>query len=1267
MTDAGYTAAQVYVRGTVRRWGMGRTLLVGVIGALVMVAVGVIFAAYAAGQGAAPVEGESFTKPPGTQVVLGDQYSGGKALKITSGQALPTKRVTITETSNVLVRARAGQTGGSPTLTIRVDGTNAGTRRITSKVLSDYLYSGITLQPGTYTIGLKGGNLAQGRNVFVEVLSFPAVTPPSDPPVAVEDSETVGEDSGATTIDVLANDTDADGGTKTIESVTQPANGTVEITNNGNDLSYKPNADYCNDSPGTDPETFTYTISPGGSTATVSVKVTCVDDPPVAVNDSATVEEDAAATNVSVLTNDTDIDGGPKTISSASDPAKGTVVVTGGGSGLTYQPDPNYCNDPPATNLDTFTYTLNGDSQGTVSMTVTCVNDNPVATDESFNGASRAIGNTSLVVNDPTDGAPDPNGPQKTVSGDILSNDTDVDGPGPLAVQAVSNKATTDGGSVTIEADGDFTFHPKAGTSCTDHTDSFDYTLMDGNTPTAGTDTGTVTIDIQDCVWYVDSSLGTNGDGRSHSPFNSLSGINGAGGTGDPDDANQKIFLYDGTYSGGLPLENGQTLFSQRHGLVVPDGGSGNVTLEAAVPAGPNTTITGGLTLASGNTIQGIHLGNATGAALFGTSVGNATMNTATSGAIDNTTGKAVDISNGTLNMVFTSVSSSGSSTDGIRLDNTAGTFNAAGGSIQNATDQDVDISGNNSSDTVDFTYDGSITDDLGTLVNVSGQNGGTKDFNGAISDGNDGDGGGISLNSNTGATVRFDGGLTLSTGTNPAFTATGGGAVNVTGTANTIATTTGTALNVANTIIGSNGLTFGSISANGASSGIVLNNTGSTGRLVVGPSVGGACNSIATCAGGTIQNSTGPAISLTNTRNVSLTEMYILNGATHGISGTTMTDASGGANPTFELKNSFLESPGDGDNESAIFFDTLSAANITGRMAVSDTTIQNFEDVGLHVGNNSGTLTIDVTNVTFNNNSDTNGEEGIDVAAEGTANTTLDVGGSTTFTDLEGGAMNVISQQSGDVDMNINGTTTTGTGGPDNFPTPPAMTFSSEGSSSGMTFDITNNDILDSSGDGIFIGHEGVITGRMTGNDVSNIALGDGLRIDTDTAAPNTATILVDGNNFGNVAGNTGIGDDGIQVLHRDGTKTLNLTVTNNQIKNTDSEGIRYFTDDDVSGGGPGNNVRIANNQFGNNGVEDLSDSMVMISQDPGTDLCTHITGNTSVEGITLQQSLSAVLQITQASTAALAAVNGNATVTPSGTITFNGTCTTTPQPTNP
>src|SRR5215204_2451043 len=326
MTGAGYKAAVEYMRGTGgRRWGRGRILLVGVLGALMIIA-SLVYSQYAAGQGADPVEGESFTHPPGTEVVTGNQYSGGKALKITSGQALPTKRVTITETSNVLVRARAGQSGGSPTLTIRVDGSNKGTRRITSSVLSDYLYAGIILQPGTYTIGLKGGDLAEGRYVFVDVVRFPAVTPPGgDPPVAVGDSKTVGEDSSATTINVLTNDTDADGGTKTIASVTQPANGTVEITNNGNDLTYKPNADYCNGGSPTDD--FTYTLN-GGSTATVAVTVTCVDDNPVSVDDTKTVAEDDPATTIDVLANDTDPDGGTKTIASVTQPANGTVEIT---------------------------------------------------------------------------------------------------------------------------------------------------------------------------------------------------------------------------------------------------------------------------------------------------------------------------------------------------------------------------------------------------------------------------------------------------------------------------------------------------------------------------------------------------------------------------------------------------------------------------------------------------------------------------------------------------------------------------------------------------------------------------------------------------------------------------------------------------------------------------------------------------------------------------------------------------------------------------
>ena len=144
------------------------------------------------------------------------------------------------------------------------------------------------------------------------------------------------------------------------------------ITGGGTGLTYEPAANFCG------PDSFTYTLN-GGSTATVSITVTCVDDAPTAVDDAATVAEDAPATAVDVLANDTDPDGGLKMIGSASDPANGTVVITVGGAGLTYQPDPNYCNAPPGTTPDTFTYTLNGGSTATVSITVTCVDDPPTA------------------------------------------------------------------------------------------------------------------------------------------------------------------------------------------------------------------------------------------------------------------------------------------------------------------------------------------------------------------------------------------------------------------------------------------------------------------------------------------------------------------------------------------------------------------------------------------------------------------------------------------------------------------------------------------------------------------------------------------------------------------------------------------------------------------------------------------------------------------------------------------------------------------------
>jgi alpha-tubulin suppressor-like RCC1 family protein len=274
------------------------------------------------------------------------------------------------------------------------------------------------------------------------------VTCVDDPPVAVSDSTSLAEDSPATAVAVLANDTDIDGGPKTIQSAVQPAHGAVSITGGGTGLTYAPTANYCNEPPGTTPDTFSYTLN-GGSTATVSVTVTCVDDAPVAVNDSKTLNEDAAAA-IDVLANDTDVDGGPKTVASKSDPAHGTASITGGGSGLTYQPAANYCGP------DSFTYTLNGGSTATVSVTVDCVDDPPVAVNDSATVTEDA---SPTVV-------------------DVLANDTDSDD-GPRTIVSKTNGAH---GTVAIIAGGLSVTYAPDPNYC--GADSFTYTLNGGSTAT---------------------------------------------------------------------------------------------------------------------------------------------------------------------------------------------------------------------------------------------------------------------------------------------------------------------------------------------------------------------------------------------------------------------------------------------------------------------------------------------------------------------------------------------------------------------------------------------------------------------------------------------------------------------------------------------------------------------------------------------------------------------------------------------------------------
>ena len=69
---------------------------------------------------------------------------------------------------------------------------------------------------------------------------------------------------------------------------------------------------------------------------------------PVAVDDTATVNEDSGSNAIDVLGNDTDVDGGPKSVATVSQPHNGTAAITGDGAASPTRPTPTTATTRPA-------------------------------------------------------------------------------------------------------------------------------------------------------------------------------------------------------------------------------------------------------------------------------------------------------------------------------------------------------------------------------------------------------------------------------------------------------------------------------------------------------------------------------------------------------------------------------------------------------------------------------------------------------------------------------------------------------------------------------------------------------------------------------------------------------------------------------------------------------------------------------------------------------------------------------------------------------
>lgn len=173
-------------------------------------------------------------------------------------------------------------------------------------------------------------------------------------PVAVADQASTRENT-AVIVNVLANDTDADGDSLTITQAVSGF-GTVTILADQK-LSYLPNTDFT----GVDKVIYSVTDGKGGTASSELVIDVFSNSAPVAVNDVAATN-DKTAIVIAVLTNDTDVDGNSLTVTSAT-AVQGAVSIEAG-QRLRYTPKAGF------DGVDTISYSISDGAGGTATAQV---------------------------------------------------------------------------------------------------------------------------------------------------------------------------------------------------------------------------------------------------------------------------------------------------------------------------------------------------------------------------------------------------------------------------------------------------------------------------------------------------------------------------------------------------------------------------------------------------------------------------------------------------------------------------------------------------------------------------------------------------------------------------------------------------------------------------------------------------------------------------------------------------------------------------------
>ena len=297
----------------------------------------------------------------------------------------------------------------------------------------------------TYTVS-DGKDVSTGTaNVLVRAVN--------DAPDVVSDALSTNEDTSVTVAAslLLDNDSDIDGDELTITSVSGNA-----VLNADRSVTYTPDADASGN------DSFTYTLSDGTVSATAAVNVTvhAVNDAPVAIADTLSMNEGAVLTVAinTLLANDYDIDSSGLQITGVSSAVNGRVALSG--SQVVFTPTADFYGTA------SFVYTLSDGAltdDVTVTVNVANVNEAPVA----FNDSYSIDEDNTLVINPAA----------------LLANDTDAD----LDALRLVNTSQPQHGVLSTDIHNNLVFTPTANYH---GTDQFTYTISDG------TDTASATVKL---------------------------------------------------------------------------------------------------------------------------------------------------------------------------------------------------------------------------------------------------------------------------------------------------------------------------------------------------------------------------------------------------------------------------------------------------------------------------------------------------------------------------------------------------------------------------------------------------------------------------------------------------------------------------------------------------------------------------------------------------------------------------------------------------